>query len=109
MLDREVLWRFAVGLGQAYESASLRRRLRQEREQMRRFLDRLDARLGTGSDLDAPYWMEAPLWQQACPTLVCGPSGGGLHAIDEWVDLAQVRSFTSALVAALAEGGPRGH
>ena len=36
---------------------------------------------------DAPYWMEAPLWQAACPTLVCGPSGGGLHAADEWVDL----------------------
>jgi acetylornithine deacetylase len=70
---------------------------------------RLDVRLGAGSDFDAPYWMEAPLWQQACPTLVCGPSGGGLHAVDEWVDLGQVRSFTSALVAALAEGGPRGH
>lgn len=50
VLDREVLWRFAVGLAQAYESASLRRRLRQEREQMRRFLDRLDARLGELSD-----------------------------------------------------------
>lgn len=50
VLDREVLWRFAVGLGQAYESASLRRRLRQEREYMRRFLDRLDARLGELSD-----------------------------------------------------------
>lgn len=50
VLDREVLWRFSVGLAQAYESATLRRRLRQEREQMRRFLDRLDARLGELSD-----------------------------------------------------------
>jgi len=61
----------------------------------------LGARLGTGPRFDAPYWMEAPLWQQACPTLVCGPSGGGLHAADEWVDLGQVRAFTDALVHAL--------
>lgn len=50
VLHRDVLWRFAVGLGQGYESASLRRRLRREREYMRRFLDRLDARLGELSD-----------------------------------------------------------
>jgi len=51
---------------------------------------------------DAPYWMEAPLWQAVCPTLICGPSGGGLHAVDEWVDLRQVRAFAQALVAATA-------
>jgi acetylornithine deacetylase len=45
--------------------------------------------------------MEAPLWQRMCPTLVCGPSGGGLHAVDEWVDLGQVRAFADALVQAL--------
>jgi LuxR family transcriptional regulator, regulator of acetate metabolism len=50
VLHRDVLWRYAVGLGQTYESASLRRRLRREREYMRRFLDRLDARLGDLSD-----------------------------------------------------------
>lgn len=50
VLHRDVLWRHAVGLGQAYESASLRRGLRREREYMRRFLDRLDARLGELSD-----------------------------------------------------------
>jgi acetylornithine deacetylase len=69
---------------------------------------RLGAELGTGSTFDAPYWMEAPLWQQVCPTLVCGPSGGGLHAVDEWVDLSQVRAFTSALAAVLADWTPRG-
>jgi acetylornithine deacetylase len=68
----------------------------------------LGAELGTGPTFDAPYWMEAALWQQVCPTLVCGPSGGGLHADDEWVDLSQVRTFTSALVAVLAEWTPRG-
>jgi DNA-binding CsgD family transcriptional regulator len=50
VLDREVLWRFAVGLAQAYERATLRRLLRQEREQMRSFLDRLNVRLGELSD-----------------------------------------------------------
>lgn len=69
---------------------------------------RLGDALGTGPTFDAPYWMEAPLWQQVCPTLVCGPSGGGLHAVDEWVDLRQLRSFASALVAVLGNGGVRG-
>lgn len=64
---------------------------------------RLGAALGTGLTFDAPYWMEAPLWQQVCPTLICGPSGGGLHAVDEWVDLDQVRAFASALVAVLGD------
>jgi DNA-binding CsgD family transcriptional regulator len=50
VLDREALWRFAVGLAQAYERAMLRRLLRQEREQMRGFLDRLNARIGELSD-----------------------------------------------------------
>ena len=62
--------------------------------------------LGTGPTFDAPYWMEAPLWQQVCPTLVCGPSGGGLHAVDEWVDLDQVRRFASAVVAVLSHWSP---
>lgn len=65
--------------------------------------------LGTGPTFDAPYWMEAPLWQQLCPTLICGPAGGGLHAIEEWVDLGQVRSFTTALVQVLRGWTPRGH
>ena len=49
----------------------------------------------------APYWMEAPLFQNAgIPAVVCGPSGGGLHAVDEWVDLRQVRAYPQALVTA---------
>ena len=70
---------------------------------------RLGSALGTGATFDAPYWMEAPLWQQVCPTLVCGPSGGGLHAVDEWVDLRQVRRFASALVTVLDSWGADGH
>lgn len=71
-----------------------------------RLTRRLGAELGTGPTFDAPYWMEAPLWQTVCPTVVCGPSGGGLHAVDEWVDLRQVRAFTSALVAVLGDWRP---
>lgn len=67
---------------------------------------RLGAELGSGPTFDAPYWMEAPLWQAICPTLVCGPSGGGLHAADEWVDLRQVRALTAALVTVLSDWRP---
>jgi acetylornithine deacetylase len=68
---------------------------------------RLGDALGTGATFDAPYWMEAPLWQAACPTLVCGPSGGGLHAVDEWVDLRQVEAYAEALVIVLGHWSPR--
>lgn len=64
--------------------------------------DRLGDRLGTAPNFDAPYWMEAPLWQAVAPTVICGPSGGGLHSADEWVDLGQVRRFTNALIDALS-------
>ncbi|WP_426512365.1 M20 family metallopeptidase [Dactylosporangium sp. McL0621] len=67
---------------------------------------RLGDELGTGPTFDAPYWMEAPLWQRVAPTLVCGPSGGGLHAVDEWVDLRQVRALAAALVTVLAAWTP---
>ncbi len=46
VLDRDVLWEFATGLARAYESASLRRTLRRERDQMRHFLEWLNARSG---------------------------------------------------------------
>jgi len=50
----------------------------------------------------APYWMESALWQEAgVPTLVCGPAGGGLHALDEWVDIPQLERFPVALVDAV--------
>ncbi len=49
-LDRDVLWEFATGLAQSYESASLRRTLRREREQMRVFLEWCGARSGALTD-----------------------------------------------------------
>ncbi len=52
----------------------------------------------------APYWMESALWEEAgVPSLVFGPAGGSLHAIDEWVDVGQVRMYPLALSAALTE------
>lgn len=71
------------------------------------FSDVLAAALaGAGSHVPkrvgAPYWMESALWQAAgVPTVVCGPAGGGLHAVDEWVDLDQLRRFPVALEVAV--------
>jgi len=57
VLDRDVLWEFATGLAQVYESTTLRRTLRGERDQMRQFLDWLGAR---SSELtDAPVTLSA--------------------------------------------------
>jgi LuxR family transcriptional regulator, regulator of acetate metabolism len=50
VLERDVMWEFATGLAQAYESAGLRRTLRRERDQMRQFLEWLDARSGELTD-----------------------------------------------------------
>jgi acetylornithine deacetylase len=48
----------------------------------------------------APYWMESAMWEAAgVPTVVCGPAGGGLHTVVEWVELAQVRAYEEALAA----------
>jgi acetylornithine deacetylase len=50
----------------------------------------------------APYWMESALWQASgVPAVVCGPAGGGLHAVDEWVDLAQLRRYPMAVADAV--------
>lgn len=50
----------------------------------------------------APYWMESALWQAAgVPTVVCGPAGGGLHAVDEWVEVAQLERFAVAVTDAV--------
>ncbi|MBV8216843.1 MAG: response regulator transcription factor [Solirubrobacterales bacterium] len=57
VLDRDVLWAFATALAQAYESTTLRRTLRDERDQMRQFLDWFGAR---STELtDAPVTLSA--------------------------------------------------
>jgi LuxR family transcriptional regulator, regulator of acetate metabolism len=72
VLDRDVLWEFATGLAQAYESASLRRTLRREREQMREFLEWCGAR--SGALTDAPITL-AP--SEPAPLPGGAPDGGG--------------------------------
>ncbi|MFZ1994609.1 MAG: LuxR C-terminal-related transcriptional regulator [Solirubrobacteraceae bacterium] len=76
VLDRDVLWEFTSLLGQAYESASLRRALRHEREQLREFLDWLGAR--SGELTDAPLrlaTMQRPPRRSASPTMTAVGSG----------------------------------
>ena len=76
VLDRDVLWEFTSLLAQAYESASLRRALRHEREQLREFLDWLGAR--SGELTDAPLrlaTMQRPPRRSAAPPVA--PVGGG--------------------------------
>jgi acetylornithine deacetylase len=65
-----------------------------------------DALVAAGSqrpaEVGAPYWMESALWQAAgVPTVVCGPAGGGLHAIDEWVEVVQVERYAIAVADAV--------
>ena len=65
-----------------------------------------DALLAAGAApparVGAPYWMESALWQASgVPAVVCGPAGGGLHAVDEWVDLAQLRRYPVAIAGAV--------
>ena len=56
----------------------------------------------------APYWMESAMWEAAgVPTVVCGPAGGGLHTVVEWVELAQVRAYEEALTALIPAFGAR--
>jgi DNA-binding CsgD family transcriptional regulator len=50
VLDGDVLWSFANGVADAFESASLRRALRTQRSEMRAFVEWLGARSGELSD-----------------------------------------------------------
>ena len=76
VLDRDVLWEFTSLLGQAYESASLRRALRHEREQLREFLDWLGARSGelTDAPLRLATMQRPPRRPASLP--VASPGGG---------------------------------
>jgi LuxR family transcriptional regulator, regulator of acetate metabolism len=80
VLDRDVLWEFTTALAQAYESASLVRTLRNEREQMRSFLEWLSAR---SSDLtDAPIRL-ATVQRPPSPPLAPLETPGALGRHDE--------------------------
>jgi len=60
VLDRDVLWEFASALSQAHESASLRRTLQQERDQLREFLEWLNARSGVLTDSPVTFAPSQP-------------------------------------------------
>ena len=80
VLDRDVLWEFTTALAQAYESASLVRTLRGEREQMRSFLEWLSAR---SSDLtDAPIRL-ATVQRPPSPPLAPLETPGALGRPDD--------------------------
>jgi DNA-binding CsgD family transcriptional regulator len=82
VLDRDVLWEFTSALAQAYESASLRRTLRHEREQMREFLGWLGAR---SSELtDAPIRL-ATVQRPPRPPLSPREPGRGVPGRDDRV------------------------
>ncbi|MEJ2289248.1 MAG: M20/M25/M40 family metallo-hydrolase [Deinococcales bacterium] len=50
----------------------------------------------------APYWTDAALLQAAgIPTLVLGPSGEGLHAADEHVEVASVAALEAILTGVI--------
>jgi acetylornithine deacetylase len=58
----------------------------------------LSARGRMPSRIGVPYWTASALWEAAeVPTVVCGPSGGGQHAAEEWVELADLRAYATAL------------
>jgi DNA-binding CsgD family transcriptional regulator len=98
VLDRDVLWRFAAGLARAYESASLRRRLRREGEYTRRFLDRLDARLAELSD-SAIEFAPGSSAAAARASLPAASAADGAQAFDGLLTRRELE-----ILALLAEG-----
>lgn len=47
-----------------------------------------------------PFWTDAAtLWAKGIPTVLFGPSGGGAHAVEEWVDLASVQTCAEIYLA----------
>jgi DNA-binding CsgD family transcriptional regulator len=83
VLDRDVLWDFATGLAQAYESANLRRTLRDERDQMREFLEWLRVR---SSELtDAPVTLGAGGRAPLAPPPPLPEQSGGAGGRDDRV------------------------
>jgi len=60
VLDGDIAWAFARGLADTYETASLRRSLRRQREEMREFVDWLTARSHELSDASIELVPERP-------------------------------------------------
>jgi len=59
----------------------------------------LRAAAGQPPECAAPWWTDAALIQAAgIPTAIFGPAGGGIHAVDEWVDLESLARFETILL-----------
>ncbi len=59
----------------------------------------LRAAAGNPVECAAPWWTDAALIQAAgIPTAIFGPAGGGIHSIDEWVDLDSLARLESILL-----------
>lgn len=58
----------------------------------------IEQRAGT-SRIGMPFWADSALLATGgVPTALFGPSGGGAHAADEWVDLRSVDEVRAVLV-----------
>jgi DNA-binding CsgD family transcriptional regulator len=104
-IDRDVLWEFANVLSQINESAELRRTLRQEREDLRRFVDRVGAL--SVSLADAPITFSAHTDERPAPVLepVAAPhSQNGLRD-DRLVFSGLLTKRELDVLRLLAEGG----
>jgi acetylornithine deacetylase len=52
----------------------------------------------------APYWMDSALIAaKGIPTVIFGPSGGGIHAVDEWVDVDSVQVCAEVLLEVIKD------
>ncbi len=59
----------------------------------------LRAAVGDPVECAAPWWTDAALIQAAgIPTAIFGPAGGGIHSVDEWVDLDSLARFETILL-----------
>jgi acetylornithine deacetylase len=51
-----------------------------------------------------PFWTDAALLSAVgIPSLLLGPSGGGAHAVEEWVDISNVKTCADIYLATAAD------
>ena len=98
-LDRDVLWEFADGVAQAYDSASLTRALAEEREQMRRLLDWLGARASELGEVSIDAGDEQP------PPALVGSEPSAADPPDDRAVFAELLSRRELDVLRLLVGG----
>jgi acetylornithine deacetylase len=63
----------------------------------------------TAATCAAPWWTDAALVQGAgIPVAIYGPAGGGIHAVDEWVDLDSLAQLEQILLRVARRVSPHG-